>query len=355
MVGVESVTGAPFNIQRSVHVPNLTKDEVETLFHQYQKESGQSIDATVVNKVFEITRGQPGLVGWLGELLTEKYNPGMDQSIGEADWEVAERKALFVEPNNTVINLISKARDIRYQELLFRLFAKSEIPFSFSNPRHNFLYMHGILDRVAIAQPRGTYKEICHFSSPFIQRCLFYALSDELHENRGPEVLPLESSDDPEFFLGGERIDLLGLIQRYRGYLSRMKAKGLSPWKAQPRNANLNIIEAVGHFHLYHWLQMALGADCVIAPEFPTGNGRVDLWLEFEDNRAIVEIKSFSNQRQLRLAQQQAAHYAHQLGLDEVMFVVFSPFLDEESAQALCGINDLERVRVFTEAIGMGE
>ena len=78
VLGVDSSRGSPFNVQRSLHIPSLTKDEVVEMFRQYQTESGQVVDAAVVDMLFESTRGQPGLVGWLGELLTEKYNPGKD-------------------------------------------------------------------------------------------------------------------------------------------------------------------------------------------------------------------------------------------------------------------------------------
>jgi hypothetical protein len=54
---------------------------VTDLFDQYQAESGQPIDREVVQQVFDVTAGQPGLVGWFGELLTEKYNPGADKPI----------------------------------------------------------------------------------------------------------------------------------------------------------------------------------------------------------------------------------------------------------------------------------
>ena len=42
VLGVESPRGSPFNVQRSLHVPNLTRDEVTELFAQYQAEAGRS-------------------------------------------------------------------------------------------------------------------------------------------------------------------------------------------------------------------------------------------------------------------------------------------------------------------------
>ena len=40
-LGIDSPTGSPFNVQRSVHVPNLTRDEVRAMFAWYERESGQ--------------------------------------------------------------------------------------------------------------------------------------------------------------------------------------------------------------------------------------------------------------------------------------------------------------------------
>lgn len=81
VLGVESQRGSPFNVvvptrnARSLPGPNLTQAEVEDLYQQYQQESGQFVEPAVVNKVYEVTRGQPSLVSWFGELLTKKFNP----------------------------------------------------------------------------------------------------------------------------------------------------------------------------------------------------------------------------------------------------------------------------------------
>jgi len=100
VLGVDSERGSPFNIQRSLRVPNFTQDEVADLFHQYQSESGQKIEPEVVRTVYDVTRGQPGLVGWFGELLTETYNPGPLKPIDTSTWEDVYRAALYKEWNN---------------------------------------------------------------------------------------------------------------------------------------------------------------------------------------------------------------------------------------------------------------
>jgi len=155
VLGLESQRGSPFNIQRSLKVPNLTPEEIRELYHQYQEESGQQIEAAVVDKIYQSTKGQPGLVSWFGELLTETYNPGINQVIGMETWEEVWEKARFVEPNNTVMNLIAKARVLEYQQFLIKLFANNHVPFSFHRPLCSYLYLHGIIKPVSILQPNG--------------------------------------------------------------------------------------------------------------------------------------------------------------------------------------------------------
>ncbi|HHN93710.1 MAG TPA: ATP-binding protein, partial [Anaerolineae bacterium] len=74
VLGIESQTGSPFNVQRSVHIPNLTPTEVREMYNWYAWESGQRVEPEVIERVYHETRGQPGLVSWLGELLTEEFN-----------------------------------------------------------------------------------------------------------------------------------------------------------------------------------------------------------------------------------------------------------------------------------------
>ena len=75
VLGVNSKKGSPFNVQRSIHIPNLTFDEVQSMFHDYQWESGQKIEPEVVQNLYEATNGQPGLIGWFGELFKHQSLP----------------------------------------------------------------------------------------------------------------------------------------------------------------------------------------------------------------------------------------------------------------------------------------
>lgn len=352
VLGLESPRGSPFNVQRSLHVPNLTREEVMELFAQYRAESGQEVEPEVPGLVFEATRGQPGLVGWFGELLTEKYNPDARKPITTLEWSRVYARACQVEWNNTVLNLIKKARGPHRAEVI-ALFTNPNVPFSLRADWCNHLYMNGIIDSAPAPDDSGADKLVCRFSSPFVQLTLYSALTDDMFGDKGP-LLAIEPGDYLADVFTPEALFLPPLLERYRGYLKRLKARGLDPWKGQPRRRqDLQITEAVGHFHLYAWLRDAVGRRCSISPEFPTGNGKVDLVLKTkEQHTALIEVKSFIDMYELGLGQAQAARYAKKLGLPVATLAVFVPVDDEAVLASLSSETEVNGVKVVTAAIG---
>jgi hypothetical protein len=250
------------------------------------------------------------------------------------------------------MNLIAKAQLPEYQGFLLDLFTRSDMPFSFHEPLHNYLYMNGILTSETIQAPHGEFEEICRFSSAFVQQCLYHALSRALLTDN-PSVLVLDPLDDLADVFATHAFNLPALLIRYKEYLLRLKAKGVNPWKDQPRReTDLHLTEAVGHFHLFSWLQTAVGKRCVVSPEFPTGNGKVDIHLRCGEKRGIIEIKSFVDAYQAKFDRKQAAQYAENLGFDTVTLALFVPLEDEAVLEKLSGEEEIDGVRVHVVAIG---
>ena len=350
VLGVESESGSPFNIQRSLHIPNLTEDEVGDLFRQYREEGGQETEPPVMEKLCEVTRGQPGLVSWFGELLTEKFNPGKDTPISVETWEETYIQACTAEWNNTLLNLIRKAEG-PYRSHIMKLFTRSDVPFSIRAEWCSHLYLNGIIDYDRGIGAKGGKANVCRFSSPFIQLAIYDALTCHFTDEHVP-LLAVDPLDDLSDVLDAPVLNVSALIRRYRDYLERLKAGGLNPWKDQPRRADMHLTEAVGHFHLYAWLREAVGRYCVVSPEFPTGNGRVDLRLGCGDKEGVIEVKSFTNLREHREAVGQASDYAKKLGLDRITLVTFIPTDDENVLGKLSEEETSGNVRVSVSAIG---
>ncbi len=350
VLGVDSLRGSPFNIQRSLHVPNFTPEEVTDLFDQYQAESGQRIDPEVTGAVYEATRGQPGLVGWFGELLTEKYNPGAEKIIDMTAWKGVYGRACHSEWNNTVLNLLKKVR-AGYQRHVMALFNQPDILFSIDVDWCAYLYLNGVIDNQESEDAGGEYIEVCRFANPFTQLRIYNALTRDMLGDNLP-IPALDPMDTLEDVFDKEEIDLPALLERYKDYLKRLKARGLNPWQDQPRRKDLHYTEAVGHFHLYFWLQNAVGRLCGVSPEFPTGNGRVDLHLRCRERRAVIEVKSFRDQAELRHSREQAVLYARRLGLPTITLALFAPLEDESILDRLSGTHEQDGVTLHVTAIG---
>ena len=352
VLGVENKSGSPFNIQRSLHIENLSLDEVKSMFDQYQEESTQNIAPGVVEKIYEKTQGQPGLVGWFGELLTEKFNQEPDKSIDMKLWDRVYLKACEIEHNNTVRNIITKASD-KYISDVIQLFTDANIHFTFDYDWCNYMYMHGIITYVE--DDRGSC-HICRFSSPFIQTRLYNAFIGKIKENKDRSILALEPLDTLDDVFNGTELNIPALLKRYKNFLKRMKDQGENPWKDQPiRKSDYHLTEAVGHFHLYHWLNMALRKRCVIRPEFPTGNGKVDLHLLCKNGqKGLIEVKSFVNAYEVKEAISQAVKYASITDHKSISIAMFAPFTDEKILDQLSVTNRIDDITVNIVAIGQG-
>ncbi len=104
-----------------------------------------------------------------------------------------------------------------------------------------------------------------------------------------PPFLALDLLDDLEDVFEGPDLALPALLNRCKDYLARPETAGGNPWKDRPRRkTHFHLTEAVGHFHLFSWLQSTVGMQCVVSPEFPTGNGKVDLHLKCGEKLGII-------------------------------------------------------------------
>jgi hypothetical protein len=325
VLGVENPRGSPFNVQRSLHVPNLTFAEVQGLFDWYTDESGQAVEPAVVERIFYEMRGQPGLTCWFGELLTETYNPDRGRPIDMAVFDEAYGAASSVLPNNNILNIISKARQTPYKGYVLDLFRTDEpVAFKYDDPILNYLYLNGVIDWERAAA--GKY--LLKFPCPFVQKRLFSHFAGELFHETGQLYDPFDDLSDT---ITEDSLDVRVLLRRYERYLRQNRGWLL---KDAPRRADLRIYEAVYHFNLYAYLARFLGRrGARVYPEFPTGNGKVDLLIQYVGRLYGLEIKSYADEFAYRTALRQAAAYARQLGLAEITLAFFVEQVDDASRQ----------------------
>ena len=326
VLGVENVKGSPFNVQRSLHIPNLTHDEVLYLFDWYQQEQKQQIEPEVVERIWYEFKGQPGLTCWFGELLTETYNQATDQPITMTLFEGVYAAALNLLPNNNILNIISKAKQEPYKYFVLELFqTKKKVKFTYHDSIINFLYMNGVVS----VERANLGENYVKFASPYVQKQLFNHFARELYQKMDRLYSPFEDLSDT---ITEQSIDIHRLLQRYEQYLQANREMVL---KDAPRRKNdLRVFEAVFQFHLYLYLvSFFRNYGVQVFPEFPTGNGAIDLLIRYAGQLFGLELKSFANQPGYREALKQAAIYGKKLGVTEIWLVLFVEVVDDQNRQ----------------------
>ncbi|MCP4152803.1 MAG: hypothetical protein GY757_34035, partial [bacterium] len=248
VLGVESTSGSPFNVQRSIRIPNLTETEVWEMFKWYQKESGQVVEKEAVDRLYFETRGQPGLTCWFGELLTEGWKNirlDDDRPIDLAWFNRAYNAALAVMPNNNVLNILSKAQEPEHKGFIIDLFRTEEkINFHFNNRHHNYLYLNGVIDEETVIDNDGEHYYV-RFSCPFIQNTLFQSFSGDIFSRMTDLIDPFT---DLGAVISPSHINIKIILEWYQTYLRQNREWIL---KEAQRRSDLQVHEAVFHFNLY--------------------------------------------------------------------------------------------------------
>ena len=118
------------------------------------------------------------------------------------------------------------------------------------------------------------------------------------------------------------------MLRHYERYLRKNKTWLL---KDAPRRAtDLRIFEAVYHFNLYMYLSIFLRRrDGRVYPEFPTGNGKIDLIINYAGQTYGLEVKSYADDTSYKKGIKQAARYGQQLNLKEIALVFFVEAIDD--------------------------
>ncbi|MBF0410066.1 MAG: ATP-binding protein [Candidatus Riflebacteria bacterium] len=316
VLGLENKSGSPFNVQKSLQIPYLTYEEVNEMYHDYERESGQKVNQDVIDRVFYVTNGQPGLVSWFGELLTERYNKDKTKAIDMDLFKYVYADALSVLPNNNTINIISKATSDEYRNVILNLFKTSgKTVFKFEDPAFNYLYMHGV-----ISFERDGEFRYAKFPCQFVQEKLFDRFAREIYSESG-KILPDPFIDiDP--IINESAINVRNLMKLYQSYFVENREYIIG--KA-PRRSDNKIFEATYHFNLYAWLNSFLDRKkCYISPEFPTGNGKIDLLIKHKNIHIYgLELKSFTDLAEMKKSIEQAAYYGKSLGLSVISLVIF--------------------------------
>lgn len=315
LVGVTNIVGAvqdnasPFNIADNLLVPYFTEEEVNELLQQHTHETGQRFEQKVVDKIFEVTAGQPGLVnGFAFQLVARNpTKPGLEYAdyLKVEDWYMTEA----IDKN--VANILNKAE--AYRPILERmLFTEAEIPFLINRPEIKALHTNGIIRKGENGK--------AEFWVPLYKKALFDAFYPYIN---GEKEHISETLDTFTFFDESGVLDIPKLIGHYKAYVAK---RGFKPFIKKNKDGIPTLPES-GLIYSFETFLAAFVAEAEGKSyrEADTGLGKSDLILYLNGQEYLFETKKYYSPGKFTKGKKQLAYYARSLGLDKAVYLVFTP------------------------------
>ncbi len=294
--------GSCFNIKaESVRLGNFTLENVQDLFLQHEAEYGQKLAPGLVEKIFELTQGQPWLCNALGEQMCHKLFP-KEQILSEQHLFEA-KEALILSRATHIDQLYYRLEDPRIRQIVIPMLAGEDVS---KFPQEDLEYatdlglLHPESKNIQIANP--LYKEI-------LPREMTYALQ------RGMAF-------EPHWYLNSNKT--LNYKKLMDGFVSFWREHGQIEFYA---------LEVTPHTLFMAWLQRLVNGGGTIHREYALGRKRLDILVEFAGEKFVSEIKLYRGEKTLSDGLDQICEYLNQIGLSEGYLMIFQKNLatDEDS------------------------
>ena len=300
---------SPFNIQDEFHLPNFTLEQVQALLGQYTDEVGQGFAPEVIASIHKQTAGQPVLVNRFAQILTEEMDIPKTATITMAHFTTAHAQ-LLEESNVNITHLTTNIRkNPRFESLLMRIMARDEgVDFNLDDDIINELATYGVISKGADG--------MCEIRNPiYLYRIMraFKPTVNGLEQSYFPEEVDDEGR---EYLTSAGKIDMAALLDNFRDFIARAGFRVLQvPDTPQ---------ESVGRHLLLAYLDAfvkRIGG--VMHIEVQTGRGRMDLLINHNQRKYIVETKIWRGESRYQSGKKQLAAYLKLEGVTDGYYIVF--------------------------------
>ena len=340
IVGVVQDNASPFNVTENLSIPYFSDTETAELLGQHEQETGQHFAPEVIQKISEITANQPGLVnGFAYQLVTR--HPKKPE-IEFADYLEVEKWYLMEAIDKNFANILNKAREFRpFLESL--LFTEIEVPFDIDREAIKVLHTNGLLRK----NDQGNVE----FWVPFYKKRLQKALYPYTNGEQGRIV---GSMYTPDFFTPNGRLNLDFLIETYKAYVKR---RGFGVFREKDEQGKFTSIKEAGLIYSFETFIAAFlfEAGGTSYREADAGLGKTDLIINVQNNELLIETKKYYSPSKFEKGKKQLAYYASRLGLDQAVYLVFTPHHLKYPPTVLENQETIEGVLVVTYLVGYDE
>jgi hypothetical protein len=292
-------TASPFNIKvESLTLRNFNAQEVADLCAQHTADTGQVFTPAVLQRMYDLTQGQPWLVNALARQMTEFIAP--DPTIALNIEQVEQAKEILIARQDTHLDSLAKRlQESRVQAIIEPMLAGQELGET-PNDDRQFLVDLGLVRRdpqggLVIANP--IYREV-------IPRTLTGGTQDSL-----PLIAPTWLTKEGE--LDSDRLlDSFLVFWRQHG---------------EPLLRSAAYHEIAPHLVLMAFLHRVVNGGGTLDREYAIGSDRMDICLRYGQTTLAIELKVWRDNRPdpLKRGLEQLDGYLARLELATGWLVIF--------------------------------
>ncbi len=304
--------GSAFNIKaKSLRLGDFSAAEVRTLLREHTAETGQVFTPQALDRVWELTQGQPWLVNALAYRACFELREGRDRSqpitLGLID---QAKEAMILERVTHLDQLAHKLQEPRVRRIIEPMLAGTA-PGEVAEDDRQYLVDLGLLRRegsggLVVANP--IYREV-------LPRALASGPQDAL-PRIAPTWLAADGSLNPAALLAA--------------FLAFWRQHG------EPLLGSAPYHEIAPHLVLMAFLHRVINGDGTLEREYAIGSGRMDLCLRYGAVTLGIELKVWRDGRPDPLLQGlvQLDDYLAGLGLGSGWLVIFDRRADQPPIEA---------------------
>jgi len=292
-------SASPFNIVvESLTLENFTRDEVAALYGQHTDETGQAFPPGLVDRVHELTQGQPWLVNALArEMIVKLGNNDLRRALTPDLAEVAAER-IIVRRDTHIDSLLERLKEERVRRVIEpMLLGEGE---SIDELSDDYRYVR---DLGLIRSEQGVLRPANPIYAEVIARTLNHNVQQRL---------PVELINR---WMDGQRLDLDGLLRGFQEFWRDHSEAWIGRFEYQ---------EAAPHLILLAYLQRVTNGGARIVREFATGTRRVDVCVEYAGRRYPLELKLVRGAKTRGEGLEQLGKYLETLGCEEGWLVLFA-------------------------------
>ena len=289
---------SPFNIiSKDMLLRNFLADEVRELYAQHTAVTGQAFAPEVLDRVMELTCGQPWLVNAIAhECVEEIHGFRYGETITAADVETA-KETIIRRRDTHVDSLMERLREPRVRRIVEPLIFGGTADVTYNDEDYRYVTDLGLL-RVE----RGTLVPANRMYAEIIGRYLSRGEQDNMQQS--VPVTPWATEDG---------LDMPGLMSAFQAFWRENSGADRRAYEYG---------EATPHLILMAFLQRVTNGKGHIIREMALGSRRLDLCVEYRDKKYAVEVKTSKNFAGEK-SYGQLADYLSALGLDEGWMAIF--------------------------------